>query len=106
MKTLTPAQHKALEVIPDEWGIPSVSRIHNGVLMRLIAMELIEWKRPEWMLAEVDPTHNRHAVWRLNWGTFRRTDKGREQLTYETPCPSCGAVADTYHQAWCTQVQP
>src|SRR5512139_2860386 len=103
MKTLTPAQHKALASIPDEWGNPSMSKVHNGVLMRLIQMGLIEWNRPEWMLADVDPTKNPHVVWWLNQGTFRRTDKGREQLAYETPCPSCGAVADTYHQAWCEQ---
>jgi len=32
---LSPAQIKALALIPDEWGVPGSSNIHNATLAKL-----------------------------------------------------------------------
>lgn len=72
MAELTTAQHFALERIHDEWNIPQgkgASAIHNGTLLALIRKGLIEWDGGAVV-----------QLWDLNYGRFRRTEKGRMAL--------------------------
>lgn len=66
---LTGKQLEALKLIPDEWGIPGSSQIHNMTLWALINFGWIEWNRGK-------PTR----MGELNYGQFRRTDEGRRIL--------------------------
>lgn len=63
---LSPAQRKALALIPDEWGVPASSNIHNATLAKLIDNGFIEWSYGQYA-----------SIWQLNHGQFRRTHNGR-----------------------------